>query len=162
MDQQAMHLLVVLEESQLGLHAAATAAALARRLGAGLTLHVAIPVERIHARSAARVMSAQSEHEEKCRQRAAEWFARAHAVVQPHGVPTRTVLTLDEDPCAAVLRMADEHACDLIVVGSHGRGSLARAVSGSLVAKLVRLSRVPLLVCREGMHAAWLDAAAAG
>lgn len=154
----AFRLLVVLEESTLGLHAAGMAAALAARANGEITLHVVIPIEHIDARSAASAMHVLEMHQEACRVRAAEWFARGHAVVQPYGVPTRTVMTMDEEPCAAVLRMADEQGCDLIVVGSHGRGAVSRMLHGSLVADLVRQSHLPVLVCREDMTAGALTA----
>jgi len=160
MPPSAVRLLVVLDESELGLHTAAMAAALAARLGAEITLHVVIAIERIDVRSAASAMFALSKHQEDCRQRAAEWFARAHAVIQPSEVPTRTVMTADEEPCAAVLRIAVEQGCGLIVVGSHGRGAVSRLLSGSLVADLIRQSHLPVLVCREDMTAGWLAAAA--
>ena len=162
MQQAAVRLLVVLDESELGLRTAAIAAALAARLGAEITLHVAFPIELFEVRSAASAMFVLEKHQADSRQRAAEWFARAHAVIQPAGVTTQTIMTMDEEPCAAVLRVADEQACGLIVVGSQGRGSVSRLLGGSLVADLVRQSHLPVLVCREDMTAGWLAGAAAG
>ena len=159
MPQSAIRLLVVLDESELGLHTAAMAAALAARLGAEITLHVVIPIEHIEVRSAASAMFALAKHHEDCMQRAAEWFARAHALIRPSGVSTHTVMTTDEEPCAAVLRIADEQGCGLIVVGSQGRGTVSRLLGGSLVADLVRESHLPVLVCREDMEAGWLAGA---
>ena len=159
MEVETARLLVVLDESDLGLRTAAMGASLAARLGAEITLHVVIPIEHIDARSAASALLAQEQHRETCRQRAAEWFARAHALVQPTGISVRTVMTIDEAPCAAVLRMADELGCGLIVVGSHGRGTVSRVLGGSLVADLVRQSPVPVLVCREDMTSGWLAGA---
>lgn len=153
MNQQSLRLLVVLDESELGLRAASTAAELASRLGAEITLQVAIPIEPVEARSPASMISAAYKQRESYRQRAAEWFARAHAIIQPSGVAEQTVLTIDEEPCAAVMRIAAEQECDLIVVGSHGRGTVSRVLHGSLVADLVRLSLVPVLICRDDMPA---------
>jgi len=151
MNQVALRLLAVLDESELGLRAVSTAAVLAARLGAQLTVQVAIPIEAVEMRSAATALRAVADHQANCRQRAAEWFERAQALIQVHGVATRTVLTMDEEACAAVMRIASEQGCSLIVVGSHGRGAVSRALSGSLVADLVRLSPVPVLICREDM-----------
>ncbi|NJN00788.1 MAG: universal stress protein [Aquincola sp.] len=159
MPEASVRLLVVLDESELGLRAAAMGAALAARVGGEITMHVPIPIEHIEARSAATAMQALGQHQENCRQRTAEWFARAHAIVEPYGVATKTVMTMDEDPCAAVLRIADEFGCGLIVVGSQGRGTVSRVLGGSLVAELVRQSHLPLLVCREDMTSGWLAGA---
>lgn len=153
MNPQGLSLLAVLDESELGLRAASAGAALASRMGADLVLLVAIPIEHVEARSAVTAMAAQAQHQAQCRQRAADWFARAHALIQPFGVAVRTELTLEEEPSEAVLRVAAAHGCGLIVVGSQGRGAVARVLGGSLVADLVRLSPLPVLVVREDMPA---------
>lgn len=160
MDNPTLRLLVVLDESELGLRTVSVAAAVASRMGAEVVLHVAAPVERIDARSATAAMGAMLQRQESCRQRAGEWFARAHALIQPFGISTRTELTIDEEPSAAVLRIAADHGCSLIVAGSQGRGTLARAWGGSLVAELMRLSPLPVLVCRDDMPAGVLVPAA--
>ncbi len=161
MPDDTARLLVVLDASELGPHVAAMGAVLAARLGAEIILHAVIAIEHVDMRSAASAIYALGKHEESCRQRAAEWFAEAHAVIQPFGVSTRTVMTMDEEPSAAVQRMAEEQACGLILIGSKGRGAVSRVLGGSLVADLVRQSRVPVLVCREDMTTGWLAGAAA-
>lgn len=153
MHTPTLRILVVLDESELGLQAASVASALASRMGAEIVLHVAVPIEPIDARSAAGLMGAVVQHREQCRQRAGEWFARAHALIQPLGIATRTELTIDEEPTEAVLRIAADHGCSLIVIGSQGRGTVARVLSGSLVADLIRRSPMPVLVCRDDMPA---------
>jgi nucleotide-binding universal stress UspA family protein len=47
--------------------------------------------------------------------------------------------------CDAVLEVAKERHCDLIVVGTHGRHGVARLLLGSVAEKIVRLSPVPVL-----------------
>jgi len=54
----------------------------------------------------------------------------------------------------ALLRYADETAIDLIVMTTHGRGGLARAVLGSISDKIVRRSRRPVLLARPHRHVA--------
>ncbi|MBV8669103.1 MAG: universal stress protein [Candidatus Eremiobacteraeota bacterium] len=46
----------------------------------------------------------------------------------------------------AVLTAADEHACDVIVMGTHGRTGIARAVLGSKTADVIARSPLPVLV----------------
>ncbi len=61
------------------------------------------------------------------------------------GIDAETQLLAD--PLAdAVLEMVKEKAADLIVMGSHGRGALARAVMGSKTADVISRSPVPVLV----------------
>lgn len=43
----------------------------------------------------------------------------------------------------------DDPACDLIVMGTHGRTGLARVLLGSVAEKVVRHARCPVLVARK-------------
>jgi len=54
----------------------------------------------------------------------------------------------------AVLRYATEHAIDLVVMTTHGRSGLARAVLGSISDQVVRRSRRPVLLARPHRHVA--------
>jgi nucleotide-binding universal stress UspA family protein len=48
-----------------------------------------------------------------------------------------------------VLAYVDDHAVDLVVVGTHGRTDLDRYLLGSVAEKLVRSSPVPVMTVRE-------------
>jgi nucleotide-binding universal stress UspA family protein len=51
-------------------------------------------------------------------------------------------------PGAQVLHVIDEDPCDLVVVGSHGRTGIKRALLGSVAEKIVRHAGCPVLVAR--------------
>jgi nucleotide-binding universal stress UspA family protein len=55
---------------------------------------------------------------------------------------------------AEVLRTIDESRPDLLVVGTHGRQGLKRAILGSVAEKLVRSSPVPVLTVHGAEKAA--------
>jgi len=57
-------------------------------------------------------------------------------------------LLLQGDPRDAIPRAAEATGADLVVVGSHGRRGLSRALLGSVAESIVRTSRVPVLVVR--------------
>ena len=48
-------------------------------------------------------------------------------------------------PYDAILEVAQSLGCDLIVVGTHGRRGLSRALLGSVAERVVRLSTIPVL-----------------
>lgn len=52
------------------------------------------------------------------------------------------------NPHREILDYADEHAVDLVVMGTHGRTGLDRYLLGSVTEKVVRLSNVPVLTVR--------------
>ena len=47
-----------------------------------------------------------------------------------------------------ILALSEEKRCDLIVMGTHGYGMLADALIGSTARRVVRRSRIPVMVIR--------------
>jgi nucleotide-binding universal stress UspA family protein len=57
------------------------------------------------------------------------------------------------EPEIAIIEAAEAHRADLIVMATHGRVGIARAVIGSVTAGVLEHSRLPLLVVRSQAHA---------
>ena len=47
------------------------------------------------------------------------------------------------DPAASIVKVAEETACDLIVLGTHGRTGLRRVLMGSVAEHVMRTRRAP-------------------
>jgi universal stress protein A len=62
--------------------------------------------------------------------------------VSAHGV-VRSGVAVDE-----ILSMAAAERCDLIVLGTHGRGGLSRFFLGSVADRIVRLAPCPVMTVR--------------
>lgn len=71
------------------------------------------------------------------------WVAQAHA----RGIKARGVLRTGVPHREVVDLVADERA-DLVVIGTHGRGGLERALLGSVADRVVRLAPCPVLTVR--------------
>ena len=69
------------------------------------------------------------------------------ARVGERGVPVAGQLT-QGDPREALPELASRTGASLLVVGSHGRRGLARALLGSVAEGILRGSRVPVVVVR--------------
>jgi nucleotide-binding universal stress UspA family protein len=52
------------------------------------------------------------------------------------------------DPATAILAIAADGVHDLIVMGSHGRGRIHRALLGSVSERVLREAPVPVLLMR--------------
>jgi nucleotide-binding universal stress UspA family protein len=52
------------------------------------------------------------------------------------------------DPATAILQVAQERGCDLIVMGSHGRTGLGRLLMGSVAEQVVRKASCPVLTVK--------------
>lgn len=82
--------------------------------------------------------------------------AAAQALVQRggrSGVPV-TFLVWDGDPGESIVAAAEAEQVDLLLVGSHGRGSLGRLLLGSVSEHVVRNAPCPVLVARAVSAAA--------
>jgi nucleotide-binding universal stress UspA family protein len=67
------------------------------------------------------------------------------------------------DPATAILQIAEERRCDLVVMGSHGRTGLARLLMGSVAEKVLRNAPCPVLTVKipARMNAARVEFASA-
>ena len=70
-----------------------------------------------------------------------------------HGVPVSPVLRRGA-VWEEILAVAKELDVGLIVLGTHGRRGLPRALLGSVAEKVVRMSPIPVLTMREPPHTA--------
>lgn len=67
---------------------------------------------------------------------------------QRAGVEVSVRQTAGESPAEAILEVARDLGCDLIVMASHGRRGVSRLLLGSQTAEVVSHSPVPVLVVR--------------
>lgn len=63
------------------------------------------------------------------------------------GVACESVIA-EGDPAEKILKAAEVHGADLIVVGTHGRRGLRRLFVGSVAENIVRRSTVPVVIVR--------------
>jgi nucleotide-binding universal stress UspA family protein len=71
--------------------------------------------------------------------------------VRAKGVAARE-LVVQGKPSAEIIRVAREEAIDMIVLGTHGRGMLDKALFGSTTERVVRKAPCPVLTCRLAEH----------
>jgi nucleotide-binding universal stress UspA family protein len=73
---------------------------------------------------------------------------KAVKLTEEHGLEARTELRTG-DPAKQIVGYADSIDADLIVVGSHGHGTVSGALLGSVSRGVLRRTRRPVLVVRE-------------
>lgn len=143
------HILLATDGSSASAHAASVAVGLARSHGAKLTALYAVDpypyvgLGEVNPMGFQAYMSAAQEH-------AATAHASVLALCNEGGAPVQLEAKLVEDVSAAsgIVQAAQVEGADLIVVGSHGRTGIARLMLGSVAAKVVAESPVPVLVVR--------------
>ncbi len=143
------HILLATDGSAASENAATLAISLARSHGAKLTaLYVVDPYPYLGIGEANPMgfqayMGAAQEH-------AAQAHAKVAALCREGGAPVESELRVVENvtATAGIVQTARDEGADLVVVGSHGRSGIARFMLGSVAARVVAESPVPVLVAR--------------
>jgi len=76
-----------------------------------------------------------------------ETVSRARAYLEAHGIQA-TFVKGSGTVARAILKMAEAHQSDLIIMGGYGSGPMLEVVLGSAVDQVLRESRKPVLICR--------------
>ena len=79
---------------------------------------------------------------------ARQWLAEVEDAARASNVACKTLDVEDRSPAEAILRVAKENDCDLIVMASHGRRGLSRALLGSETNKVITHADRMVLVAR--------------
>jgi nucleotide-binding universal stress UspA family protein len=64
------------------------------------------------------------------------------------GVPCDVVQVTSDEPWAAILQVAKDRGCDLIIMASHGRRGIKALILGSETQKVLVHTDIPVLVYR--------------
>jgi nucleotide-binding universal stress UspA family protein len=143
------HLLIAVDGSELSDKALKQGVELAKALGAKATIvHVTPPWASIAVGEIA-VMFPPQEYEANMAEAATQLLARMKKLAEAGGVAATTMHVSDPHPDKAIIAAAEKNGCDLIVMGSHGRRGIAGLLLGSVTARTLTHSKVPVLVYRE-------------
>lgn len=83
-----------------------------------------------------------------------EVFAAAEALLKRAGIEYHREFRVATDIAAEIAKMAREHKCDAIVMGTHRGGPMLRALTGSTASRAIHLADVPVTVVSEKEEAA--------
>jgi nucleotide-binding universal stress UspA family protein len=84
----------------------------------------------------------------ECRKMADARLSFIRRAAEMEGVPCQLVRETDDEPFEAIIRTAEKHGCDLIMMASHGRRGVSAVLLGSETQKVLAHSKMPVLVCR--------------
>ena len=142
------HLLVPVDGSELSDRAMTSSIELARKLGARITGFIVEPFapppasigEGHQYRHVAR------KHDSEVEAHASRVMARFEQMANEQGVAFTSHSTQNADIDEAIVEAAKEHACDLIVIATHGRSAIGEILWGSHTKSLMSLTKLPLLI----------------
>ena len=137
-------ILVPVDGSEPSDSAVAFALRMAAEERASVTFAHAVEVTKIIAMTSASAIGPQYALDAAL-QAGREMLAQAQAQATQAGIDADIEL-LEGDCVSSLLDLAERKKADLIVVGSHGRGGISRALLGSVAEGILRRSPIPVLV----------------
>jgi nucleotide-binding universal stress UspA family protein len=141
------HILLATDGSAASGHAAAIAVGLARTHAARLTvLYVVDPYPYLGV-GEANPLGFQA-YMSSAMQHAAQAHAQVAGLCEREGIEMDALVKEDVGAVAGIVQAARDTGAGLVVVGSHGRTGIPRLVLGSVAARVVAESPVPVLVAR--------------
>ena len=88
------------------------------------------------------------EYEAAAGKAAQKVLAEAQKAAEAAGVSLEAVYEFDPSPYEAIIRIAKNRKCDLILMSSHGRRGLSGLLLGSETTKVLTHCKIPVLVHR--------------
>ncbi|CAG2129017.1 universal stress protein [Cupriavidus numazuensis] len=141
------HILLPVDGSELSHKAVSAAIEFARTTGARLTPYMSVEEYPY-------VLSTDSSHEKRdvFQQRmeaaARQELSRVEAAAALAGVPCTGHVSTAAAPFRGIINAAEDRACDVIFMASHGRSGIAGLLLGSETQKVLTHSTIPVLVFR--------------
>jgi nucleotide-binding universal stress UspA family protein len=145
------HILIATDGSELAQKAEATGFALAKAIGAQVTLlTVTEPWDAL--RMAGLAESGRTDpvadYNEGMAGAARRILSAASEAAGRIGIACTTLHVKEKHPAEGIVEAATARGCDLIVMASHGRRGLSKLLLGSETTRVLTHGSLPVLVCR--------------
>jgi nucleotide-binding universal stress UspA family protein len=123
-----------------------TATELAARFGSELCLvHIVPALPKLpHGVS----IFKEADYEQALHAEAEQQLAKMADEISRRGIAARSVVGTANNTAMEILRIAEHHLADLIVIATHGMTGWRQLAFGSVTEKVVRLASLPVLVLR--------------
>jgi nucleotide-binding universal stress UspA family protein len=142
------HILIPTDGSDLSRKAILYGVQLAKEAGAKVTgLTVAEPYHAANMDTVLIPVDVE-DYDEQSRLLSERAIEQVKMAAQAAGVQCETVREIHDQPYRAIIDVAHERGCDLIVMASHGRRGISALLLGSETTKVLTHSTIPVLVYR--------------
>jgi nucleotide-binding universal stress UspA family protein len=152
------HILITTDGSELSRAAIEYGIALAKSVGAKATAITVTPPHKSVVAAGALTLAAgvltdaAKEHLKRMELLAAQYLSIARDAAAAAGIACELVHREHHLPYQAIIDVALEKPCDLIIMASHENGGLSAVVLGSETLKVLTHSSIPVLVYRARRH----------
>ncbi|MGO7211840.1 universal stress protein [Rhizobium leguminosarum] len=143
-----LNILIPTDGSALARSAVEKAVAFARDANATVTFVTVIEPFHVFSVENEQLSNTREEYRRLADAQASQILTDAEIQARDQGVVSHAVKLESDEVHSAIIETALNHACDLIAMASHGRGGIGSLLLGSVTAKVLSHSRIPVLVYR--------------
>jgi nucleotide-binding universal stress UspA family protein len=144
------HILIPTDGSELAQRAVQHGLSLAKAVGAKVTALIvehsfnvfSVPESKMY--SMPKEFAAYTAHIKEHASKILDDVARSAKAI---GVSCDAMQEVHDHPYEAIIKIAADKGCDLIVMASHGRSGISGLVLGSVTTKVLTHTKIPVLVC---------------
>jgi nucleotide-binding universal stress UspA family protein len=144
------HILVATDGSELAEHGVANGLALAKSLGAKVSVIVVVEGLDwlIRFSKSGQAAEGLARYAEGRKEHAMNVLNSAANAAKEAGVSCETILVENEQPYQAIIGAAKDKGCDLIVMSSRGHSGFSMLLIGSVTNKVLTHAKTPVLICQ--------------
>ena len=155
------HILIPTDGSELSKMAIYEGVALAKALGARVTVVTVTTPFHVFTANPRMVTDTPEQYKEQMADVAGQYLEVAKNIGKAAGVTCDLVHVEHEQPYQAIIDTAQNCGCDVIHMTSHGRHGISAILLGSETLKVLTHSAIPVIVCRRPRPATLRDSFAA-
>ena len=143
------HILIPTDGSELSKMALYEGVALAKALGARVTVITVTTPFHVFTTNPSMVTDTPAEYKKQMAALAGQYLDVAKNIAAAAGVTCDLVHLEHEQPYQAIIDTAQNRGCDAIHMASHGRRGVSAILLGSETLKVLTHSVIPVIVCRR-------------
>ena len=141
-------ILLPTDGSDLSARAVLAGVQFAKETGAEVVGMTAMPDFKTFTANADMLESTEDEYLAASAARGGKLLETVTNAARESGVPCTTELVRSDQPYEAILQVARQRGCDLVIMASHGRRGLSGMLLGSETQKVLVHSAIPVMVYR--------------
>lgn len=142
------HILLPTDGSKLSDRAIRIGVELAKAVSAKVTGFYVMPEFHVFTYKTEMLEDTKREFAKDSKAHAAQYLAVIETAAKAAGVTCDVASATLDQPYEAIVKVAEQRGCDLIVMASHGRKGVRAVLLGSETQKVLTHSPIPVLVCR--------------
>lgn len=142
------HILLPTDGSELSEAAIRKGIQFAKSINAKVTaFHVILPFH-VFTLQTEMLEDTKEQYEKQSKLNADQFLGVIKTAAEKAGVSCNTHCVISDHPYEMIIKSAETHGCDLIMMASHGRSGMQGLLIGSQTQKVLTHSKIPVLVLR--------------